>query len=40
MGTNNKIQKKGIMLVIPNPCGNMKEIKMKQIGIGWIGENL
>ncbi len=33
LGTNNKIQKKGITLVIPNPCGNMKEIKME-----WIGE--
>ena len=27
--TNNKI---------PNPCGNMKEIKMKNSGVEWIGE--
>ena len=36
--TNNKIQKKGITLVIPNPCGNIKETKMKNSGIEWIGE--
>lgn len=38
LGTNNKIQKKGITLVIPNPCGNIKETKMKNSGIEWIGE--
>lgn len=38
MGTNNKIQKKGITLVIPNPCGNIKETKMKNSGVEWIGE--
>ena len=36
--TNYKIQKKGITLVIPNPCGNIKETKMKNSGIEWIGE--
>ena len=36
--TNNKIQKKGITLVIPNPCGNIKETKMKNSDIEWIGE--
>ena len=36
--TDNKIQKKGITLVIPNPCGNIKETKMKNSGIEWIGE--
>ena len=36
--TNNKIQKKGITLVIPNPCGNIKETKMKNSGVEWIGE--
>ena len=36
--TNYKIQKKGITLVIPNPCGNIKESKMKNSGIEWIGE--
>ncbi|WP_318664723.1 restriction endonuclease subunit S [Treponema sp.] len=36
--TNNKNQEKGIMLVIPNPCGNIKETKMKNSGIEWIGE--
>ena len=38
LGTNNKIQKKGITLVIPNPCGNIKETKMKNSDIEWIGE--
>ena len=38
--TDNKIQKKGITLVIPNPCGNIKETKMKNSGIEWIGEIL
>ena len=38
--TNNKIQKKGITLVIPNPCGNIKETKMKNSDIEWIGEIL
>ena len=38
LGTNNKIQKKGITLVIPNPCGNIKETKMKNSGVEWIGE--
>ena len=38
MGTNNKIQKKGITLVIPNPCGNIKETKMKNSDVEWIGE--
>ena len=36
--TDNKIQKKGITLVIPNPCGNIKETKMKNSGVEWIGE--
>ena len=36
--TNNKNQEKGIMLVISNPCGNIKETKMKNSGIEWIGE--
>ena len=36
--TDNKIQKKEITLVIPNPCGNIKETKMKNSGIEWIGE--
>ncbi len=36
--TNYKIQKKGITLVIPNPCGNIKETKMKNSGVEWIGE--
>ena len=36
--TDNKIQKKGITLVIPNSCGNIKETKMKNSGIEWIGE--
>ena len=36
--TDNKIHKKGITLVIPNPCGNIKETKMKNSGIEWIGE--
>lgn len=36
--TDNKIQKKGITLVIPNPCENIKETKMKNSGIEWIGE--
>ena len=38
--TNYKIQKKGITLVIPNPCGNIKETKMKNSDIEWIGEIL
>lgn len=38
LGTNNKLQKKGITLVIPNPCGNIKETKMKNSGVEWIGE--
>lgn len=36
--TDNKIQKKGITLVIPNPCGNIKETKMKNSDVEWIGE--
>lgn len=36
--TDNKIQKKEITLVIPNPCGNIKETKMKNSGVEWIGE--
>ena len=36
--TNNKNLEKGITLVIPNPCGNIKETKMKNSGIEWIGE--
>ena len=36
--TKYKIQKKGITLVIPNPCGNIKETKMKNSDIEWIGE--
>ena len=36
--TDNKLQKKGITLVIPNPCGNIKETKMKNSGVEWIGE--
>ena len=36
--TNYKIQKKGITLVIPNPCGNIRETKMKNSGVEWIGE--
>ena len=38
LGTNNKLQKKGITLVIPNPCGIIKETKMKNSGVEWIGE--
>ena len=38
LGTDNKLQKKGITLVIPNPCGNIKETKMKNSGVEWIGE--
>ena len=38
LGTNNKNLEKGITLVIPNPCGNIKETKMKNSGIEWIGE--
>lgn len=36
--TNNKNLEKGITLVIPNPCGNIKETKMKNSGVEWIGE--
>ena len=38
--TNNKNLEKGITLVIPNPCGNIKETKMKNSGVEWIGEIL
>ena len=38
LGNELQNSKKGITLVIPNPCGNIKETKMKNSGIEWIGE--
>ena len=35
MGTDNKIQKKGITLVIPNPCGKKEYPKLQK----WCDEN-